>query len=75
MRDRLITSSSFQHGLTTLGFNLSEEVTRLILSGLENAKSGAFPSAICPCSLCGPAEVRRLLQMRCAWSRARPLWS
>lgn len=26
MRDRLITSSSFQHGLTTLGFKLTEEV-------------------------------------------------
>ncbi len=28
MRDRLITSGSFQHGLTTLGFKLSEEASR-----------------------------------------------
>ena len=25
MRDRLITSGSFQHGLKTLGFKISEE--------------------------------------------------
>lgn len=30
MRDRLITASSFQHGLTTLGFTLSEEVNKLV---------------------------------------------
>lgn len=35
MRDRLITSSSFQHGLTTLGFQLSEEVRSLTFIGLN----------------------------------------
>lgn len=43
MRDRLITSSSFQHGLTTLGFKLSDEVRELVCLGLEGAASSAFP--------------------------------
>lgn len=39
MRDRLITSSSFKHGLTTLGFNLSDEVRRARLSSVWRAPS------------------------------------
>lgn len=30
VRDRLITSVSFQHGLTTLGFKMSDEVSKAV---------------------------------------------
>lgn len=32
MRDRQITAGSFQHGLTTLGFKLTEEASRAVRS-------------------------------------------
>lgn len=33
MRDRLITTASFLHGLTTLGFKLRDKVTRMLYCG------------------------------------------
>lgn len=40
MRDRLITSSSFKHGLNTLGFKLSDEVRHDLLSSVWKTRRG-----------------------------------
>lgn len=56
MRDRLITSSSFKHGLTTLGFNLSDEVRRARLSSVWRAPS-VFRDPFRSYSLGTPAEM------------------